>query len=338
MDAPIAKLSAALVAASAEMPAVGLDQTNPFLKNRFASLGAVIAAVRPILAKHNLAIMQFACSDEQGRVGIRTRIIHSSGEFLEESIYLEATEEKGKSRAQVAGSIITYLRRYAQSALLNLYADEDTDGNASGASPDSSKPATVPIQPKPVVTPARSASEPVAKAVTLADKCKARFLAIIKEKALEPEAWLYAVDKSWILNTEKLIDARADKFPSTAEAADKALGEIQDTCDRLEQTGGMSQEEAEAYEAAHLPEPAKPTEPEFPTKQKDRPAWMDVAMHWGKQKDVKLGDMDRKYLFGLCMNWEPKPYNGKISPQDVALKTALDAAKEYHGFKDKEKQ
>jgi len=335
MTESIAKLSAALVAASAEMPAVGLDQTNPFLKNRFASLGAVIAAVRPILAKHGLAIMQFACSDASGRVGVRTRLQHSSGEFLEESIYLEAVEEKGKSHAQVAGSIITYLRRYAQSAMLNLYADEDMDGNAPSAPAAALKPATAPAQPKPAATPAKAPSAPAAMAVTLADKCKARFLSIIKEKSLEIEAWLYAVENAWILNTEKLIDARPDKFPSTAEAADKALGEIQDICDRLEQSEGMSQEDSEAYEAAHMPEPAKP---ELPTQQKDRPAWMELKMHWGKQKDVKLGDLDRKYLFGLCMNWEPKPYNGKISDQDAALKKALDKAKEYHGFKDKVKQ
>lgn len=336
----IGAIAQALVAAHAEMPAVPFDATNPFLHNNFASLGAVINVVRPILAKFGLAVMQFATSDEQGRPGVRTRLVHSSGEYMEDVIYLEVGEEKGKSKAQVAGSVITYLRRYAQSALLNLYADADTDGAAPAANPSAPKPVAAPTAPKPTATPAKAASAPAG--ASLADKCKARFLAIIKEKALEPEAWLYAVDKSWILPSEQLKDARADKFPTTMEAADKALADIQAICDRLEQAGGMSQEETEAYEAAHLeidPQTGAMAGPasagEFPTKQKDRPAWMEVKMHWGKQKDVKLGDLDKKYLYGLCMNWEPKPYNGKISGQDVILKEALNAAKEYHGFKDR---
>jgi hypothetical protein len=38
-------------------------------------------------------------------------------------------DEKGKSAALVAGSGITYLRRYAWAAILGLYADEDIDGH-----------------------------------------------------------------------------------------------------------------------------------------------------------------------------------------------------------------
>jgi ERF superfamily protein len=336
MDNPIAKLSAALVAASAEMPAVGLDQTNPFLKNRFASLGAVIAAVRPILAKHSLAIMQFACSDEQGRVGVRTRLLHSSGEFLEESIYLEVVAEAGKSRGQVAGSIITYLRRYAQSSILNLYADEDTDGNVPSATVAAPKPATASVQPKPTPTPAKAPSAPAGP--SLADRCKSRFLEIIKAKALEPEAWLYAVDKGLILPTERLEDARPEKFPSTSEAADRVLGEIQDVGDRLEQAGGMSQEETEAYEAAHLPEPAKPAEPEFSLEKRKNEAWRAMPIPaWSK--DVKerghktFGELDKKQLWWWCAAWKPSSFNGKPpKAEDMKLRAELDKVRDAHGF------
>ena len=36
-----------------------------------------------------------------------------------------------QSAAQVAGSIISYLRRYAYASVLGMYADQDTDGTAS---------------------------------------------------------------------------------------------------------------------------------------------------------------------------------------------------------------
>jgi len=47
----------------------------------------------------------------------------------------EVGEERGKSTAQVAGSVITYLRRYALAAILGIYADEDTDGNGHEKQP-----------------------------------------------------------------------------------------------------------------------------------------------------------------------------------------------------------
>lgn len=124
----ITHLAAALALAQAEMPSVPMNSVNPFLKNKFADLGAVIETSRPILAKHKLSISQFPTS-EGDRVGVTSILMHESGEWVEETITMPLADEKGKSAAQVAGSIVTYLRRYAWSAMLGLYADEDTDGN-----------------------------------------------------------------------------------------------------------------------------------------------------------------------------------------------------------------
>lgn len=121
-------LDAALIKAQAEMPVVEFDATNPFLKNRYASLGAVVRAIRPVLAKHGLGFVQFPVSDAVGGVGVESTVIHSSGEWRSERFSLPVGEEKGKSSAQVAGSIVSYLRRYALAAMFSLYADEDTDG------------------------------------------------------------------------------------------------------------------------------------------------------------------------------------------------------------------
>ena len=48
----ITNLATALARAQAEMPVAVFDATNPFLKSKYASLGSVIQASRPILAKH----------------------------------------------------------------------------------------------------------------------------------------------------------------------------------------------------------------------------------------------------------------------------------------------
>lgn len=124
----IGKISLALSKAQAEMPEVKKNAQNPFLKNKYADLGAVIETSRPILAKYELAVTQFPVS-EGDKIGVTTLLTHSSGEWLEETILISATDAKGLSFAQSAGVVISYLRRYAWASVLGMYADEDTDGN-----------------------------------------------------------------------------------------------------------------------------------------------------------------------------------------------------------------
>jgi hypothetical protein len=110
------------------MPAIKFDSKNPFLKNDYASLGAIIAGARPVLAKHGLSVSQLAFG-EDGVAGVETVLMHTSGEWISSSISMPVGEEKGKSSAQVAGSIVTYLRRYSLASILGIYSDEDGDGN-----------------------------------------------------------------------------------------------------------------------------------------------------------------------------------------------------------------
>jgi hypothetical protein len=123
-------LFTALSKAQSEMKAVGFDAVNPFLKNKYATLGALIEAARPILARHGLAIVQMPVN-EGNLVGVETMITHESGEYVSNRFVMPMGDEKGKSLAQVAGSIITYQRRYALGAFLNAYGDEDTDGHSA---------------------------------------------------------------------------------------------------------------------------------------------------------------------------------------------------------------
>ncbi len=155
----ITNLATALAKAQAEMPVAVFDATNPFLKSKYASLGAVIQASRPILAKHKLSLVQFPISGPnlglgngdgaQGLtrptteyVGIESILMHESGEFVAERILIPLTEEKGKSKVQSAGSTLTYLRRYSWASILGMYSDEDSDGVAV-------PPANAAFQPKP---------------------------------------------------------------------------------------------------------------------------------------------------------------------------------------------
>ena len=161
----ITNLATALAKAQAEMPVAVFDATNPFLKSKYASLGAVIQASRPILAKHKLSLVQFPISGPnlglgngdgaQGLtrptteyVGIESILMHESGEFVAERILIPLTEEKGKSKVQSAGSTLTYLRRYSWASILGMYSDEDSDGS-SPVQAFTPKPATA-LPPPPL--------------------------------------------------------------------------------------------------------------------------------------------------------------------------------------------
>ena len=176
-------LASALAQAQAEMPVAVFDATNPFLKSKYASLGAVIQASRPILAKHKLSLVQFPISGPNlglsngtngtdgtnavtvrgdarpaaDYIGVESILTHESGEFVSERIVIALTEEKGKSRVQSAGSTLTYLRRYSWASILGMYSDEDSDGCV----PHGPMAPAQPKQGKPLLPP-----PPMRKAVT----------------------------------------------------------------------------------------------------------------------------------------------------------------------------
>lgn len=56
----------------------------------------------------------------------------------------------------------------------------------------------------------------------------------------------------------------------------------------------------------------------------DLSAALNVPLHFGKNKGQTLGSLPENSLLWYVEKWEPKPYNGKISEQDVNLRGALD--------------
>jgi hypothetical protein len=160
----IVNLAKALSQAQGEMPVIKFNSVNPFLKNNYADLGAIIAGTRPVLAKFGLAVTQLTFG-EDGVVGVETMLTHNSGEWISERVSMQVGEERGKSSAQVAGSIVTYLRRYALASILGVYADEDGDGNKPAPAELKAREEKKPVEAKPV-----SESDPM----TIEDACKVR--------------------------------------------------------------------------------------------------------------------------------------------------------------------
>lgn len=121
-------LAQALCQAQAEFPDIPRTSVNPFLGNKYANLQCVVQVAKPILQKYGLAVSQLVTGNDH-TVGVRTVLMHQSGQFIESEVSLPLGDEKGKSMAQVAGSIITYLRRYSYASILGLVSEDDVDGN-----------------------------------------------------------------------------------------------------------------------------------------------------------------------------------------------------------------
>jgi hypothetical protein len=77
------------------------------------------------MGKNGFGITQ-QISNVDGKIALKTTLIHESGEVIEETATLAT---KTETNPQDYGSAFTYFKRYAWSAILGIAADEDDDGN-----------------------------------------------------------------------------------------------------------------------------------------------------------------------------------------------------------------
>lgn len=131
-----------------ELPALQKSAINPHFKNRYIPLEELIAAVVPILNKHNFVLLQMPTFAE-GQPALATKLLHSSGPSLETTMPLLCA----KDDPQGQGSAITYARRYSLMAMLGMSADPDDDAQSSmprqnGVSAPIQRPVPTAAQPK----------------------------------------------------------------------------------------------------------------------------------------------------------------------------------------------
>lgn len=142
----IKNISVALLGFHGEVGMVRKNAHNPFFKTLYADLPAVLEAIHLPLINNRLAIVQFPESEYK----LTTRLIHESGEWMQSTFDISPIPEyktekdrnggivwRGESYVspQALGSAITYARRYAIGAILNLNIDQDDDGNRASMKP-----------------------------------------------------------------------------------------------------------------------------------------------------------------------------------------------------------
>lgn len=120
------ELATALSKAQGEMSVAKKDTTNTFFKSKYADLSSVWEAARIPLSKNGLSVVQTTNPTDGKSVELVTTLMHSSGQWIEGTTVMIPT----KQDPQGMGSCITYMRRYALSAILGISQDDD-DGNAA---------------------------------------------------------------------------------------------------------------------------------------------------------------------------------------------------------------
>jgi len=125
-----------VIAALSKMTNVGANRINPAFKARYVSLDALLDAVKPVLAEHNLALIQ-TLETEEGKVGVSTSLLHTSGHLF--SFGKLMVKAEGLTAQQVGGAI-TYIRRQSIQTACGISVDLDDDGHqASAAKPQAPK-------------------------------------------------------------------------------------------------------------------------------------------------------------------------------------------------------
>lgn len=119
----IQNLAAAMAKAQANIGGAVKDAKNDYFDSSYADLASVVKAVKEQFSENGLAYVQLPIAHDD-RIGIITRLMHESGEWLEQDF----TIPYQKIDPQKAGSVLTYFRRYSLAAVAGVpQVDDDAE-------------------------------------------------------------------------------------------------------------------------------------------------------------------------------------------------------------------
>jgi hypothetical protein len=138
----IGAIATAIAKAQKVIKPAAFDRTNPHFKNKYATLPAIMEAIRVPFADNGIALLQGAEADG-ATVKVTMRLAHTSGEWIESTLTMTAQQ----NTPQGIMAALTYCRRGALS-LVCAVSDDDDDGEAASRPPHREEPP--PPKPKPV--------------------------------------------------------------------------------------------------------------------------------------------------------------------------------------------
>lgn len=118
--------SADMAAMQAELPTVA-ETAEGHNKAKYAPLEKINETIRPVLQKYGFAVT-FRTEQQQNAVAITAVLSHRQGHTQESTLVLPNDTSGNKNTVQAIGSTVSYGKRYALCALLNISTGDDSDG------------------------------------------------------------------------------------------------------------------------------------------------------------------------------------------------------------------
>jgi len=130
-----AAFSSALAMMQSELRSIqenGAITVNNVVRSKYAKFEDINDTVRPILQKYGFAV-SFRVKQDTAMITVTGILAHREGHSEETQIGLPADTSGSKNNVQAIGSTISYGKRYAMCALLNITSrGEDDDGVGAG--------------------------------------------------------------------------------------------------------------------------------------------------------------------------------------------------------------
>ncbi len=215
----------------------------------YADLASVLAAIRKPLSEVGIAVIQAPMiGEDEQQVIVTTRLIHSSGEWAESSLCARAASDM----PQAIGSAITYMRRYALSAMTGIATEEDDDGVAAERARSPREPSRSQKQEREPDMPQQGSELKAA-----ATKLRTEVLKRSKNNAAAA-ALLSAITKEGKKSGIRTVDAF-----ETIEQVDKAWARLEEIGEvSMMPTAKPADSAPGPVVVASSPEPEAPEEPE----------------------------------------------------------------------------
>lgn len=150
----------------------------------------------------------------------------------------------------------------------------------SGGSQSSAPPPAARPTPQPATRQAATASQVLPQEAT--EDQRTRFIAMFPGEAAN-FAEQFFWEKGWLIRGEPLAKLPLKYVPTGRKQAEDLVAQVQAFASRP---------------------PAGEEEP-----------WRAYPMPWGKNKDTPLGQLEKNYLYGLVLNYEPEPNDSNGNPK-----------------------
>lgn len=121
------ELASSMAKAQGEYMPLFFNKTNTYERWEYNDLNSILEAVRPALTKNEIFFTQLPCVDESGATIVYTRLIHSSGQWIE----CRSRVIPSLNNQHEFDSVLTFQKRAAACSILGLAgANDKTDDDA----------------------------------------------------------------------------------------------------------------------------------------------------------------------------------------------------------------